>query len=72
MVAVSVPRALRQRESDLSMQIVGRDPGVHDKLVLIDQSQLHQRQRELHASREQSMAGFLLERMDTFRQPDNQ
>jgi hypothetical protein len=36
-------------------------PGLHHKLVLIDQSQLRQRQRETHASDEQSFAGLSLE-----------
>jgi hypothetical protein len=33
---------------------------MHHKLVLIDQSQLRQRQRELHASYEQTLAWLLL------------
>src|SRR5687768_17833692 len=36
-------------------------PGVHDELVLIDQSQLRQRQRELHASHQQSLTRLPLE-----------
>src|SRR5881409_2220217 len=36
-------------------------PGLHHELVLIDQSQLRQRQRELHASHEQSFTRLLLE-----------
>src|SRR5215471_14185216 len=36
-------------------------PGLHDELVLIDQSQLRQRQRELHASHEQSPTRLPLE-----------
>ena len=35
---------------------VARQPGLHHELVLIDQSQLRQRQRELHASHEQPLA----------------
>jgi hypothetical protein len=34
---------------------------VHDELVLVDQSKLGQRQRELHASHEQPIAWLLLE-----------
>src|SRR6266498_3218311 len=37
------------------------EPGLHHELVLIDQSQLRQRQRELHASHEQSLTRFPLE-----------
>src|SRR6185436_18568555 len=40
---------------------MAREPGVDEELVLIDQSQLRQRKRELHASREQSLAGLTLE-----------
>src|SRR5687768_15549932 len=40
---------------------MARHPGMHDELVLIDQSQLRQRLRELHASREQSLARLPLE-----------
>src|SRR5687767_5832659 len=40
---------------------MARQPGVHDELVLIDQSQLGQRLRELHASDEQSLTRLLLE-----------
>ena len=36
---------------------MARQPGLHHELVLIDQSQLRQRQRELHASHEQSLTG---------------
>src|SRR5213075_1038544 len=36
-------------------------PGMHDELVLIDQSQLRQRLRELHASHQQSFARLSLE-----------
>ena len=36
-------------------------PGVHDELVLIDQSQLRQCLRELHATREQPLARLPLE-----------
>src|SRR5947208_2986058 len=34
---------------------MARQPGLHHALVLIDQSQLRQRQRELHASHQQSL-----------------
>src|SRR5258705_1236732 len=40
---------------------VARQPGLHHELVLIDQSQLRQRHRELHATREQSLTRFPLE-----------
>src|SRR5438874_2192191 len=40
---------------------MARQPGVHHELVLIDQSQLRQRQREFHASHEQSLARLPLE-----------
>ena len=39
---------------------MAREPGLHHELVLIDQSQLRQRQRELHASHEQSLTRLLL------------
>src|SRR5229473_5635502 len=38
-----------------------REPGLYHELVLIDQSQLRQRQRELHASYEQSLTRLPLE-----------
>jgi hypothetical protein len=40
---------------------VARQDGLHDKLVLIDQSQIRQGQRELHASHEQAFAWLPLE-----------
>jgi hypothetical protein len=40
---------------------VAREPGMHHELVLIDQSQLRQRQWELHTSHEQSLARLPLE-----------
>src|SRR6185503_17721270 len=40
---------------------MARYPGMHDELVLIDQSQLRQGLRELHASYEQSLARLPLE-----------
>src|SRR6059036_1811212 len=40
---------------------MAREPGLHHELVLIDQSQLRQRQRELHASYEQSLTSLPLE-----------
>src|SRR5215211_925237 len=40
---------------------MARDPRVHHELVLIDQSQLRQRQRERHASNEQSLCRLSLE-----------
>src|SRR5438128_194580 len=40
---------------------MARKPGMHHELVLIDQSQLRQRQRERHASREQSLTRLPLE-----------
>ena len=42
-------------------------PGVHDELVLIDQSQLRERQRELHARHVQSPARLLLELLNGLR-----
>ena len=36
-------------------------PGVHHELVLIDQSQLRQREREFYASHEQSLTRLPLE-----------
>src|SRR6266481_1141839 len=46
----------------------GRWPGLHHELVLIDQSQLRQRQRELHASQEQSLTRLPLELLNGLRQ----
>src|SRR5512143_92899 len=43
---------------------MARQPGMHYKLVLIDQSQLRQRKRELHASHEQSLTRLPLELLD--------
>src|SRR5919204_3394201 len=43
------------RETREQRRPMARQPGVHDELVLIDQSQLRQRKREPHASREQSL-----------------
>jgi hypothetical protein len=43
------------------------EPGMHHEVVLIDQAELRQRQRELHASREQSLARLPLELLN--RQP---
>src|SRR5215470_17193533 len=40
---------------------MAHDPGMHHELILIDQSQLRQRQRELHASNEQSLTRLPLE-----------
>src|SRR5277367_2058445 len=40
---------------------MARYPGVHDELVLIDQSQLRQRLRELHTSHQQSLTRLPLE-----------
>src|SRR5450756_3112187 len=40
---------------------MARQPGLHHELVLIDQSELRQRQRELHASHEQSLTRLPLE-----------
>src|ERR1700736_1391912 len=40
---------------------MARQTGLHYELVLIDQSQLRQRQRELHASHEQSLTRLPLE-----------
>ena len=40
---------------------MARQYGLHDELVLIDQSQLRQRQRELHASGEQALTRLLLQ-----------
>ena len=41
--------------------------GVHHELVLIDQSQLRQGQRELHASHEQSLTRLPLELLNGLR-----
>src|SRR6185295_917800 len=43
---------------------MAHQPGLYHKLVLIDQSQLRQPRRELHASQEQSLTRFLLELLD--------
>src|SRR5690242_2377179 len=43
-------------------------PGVHDQFVLVDQSQPRQCLRELHASREQSLARLLLELLNSLAQ----
>src|SRR5688572_10492816 len=43
---------------------MARQPGMHDELVLVDQSQLRQRKRQLHTSREQSLTPCLLEPSD--------
>src|SRR3989441_4115610 len=40
---------------------MAREPGMHHEFVLIDQSQLRQRQRELHACHEQPLARLPLE-----------
>src|SRR5437773_11127294 len=40
---------------------MARQPGLHHELVLIDQSQLRQRQRELPACHEQSLTRLPLE-----------
>src|SRR4030095_6050170 len=40
---------------------MAREPGLHHEFVLIDQSQLRQRQRELHTSHEQSLTRLPLE-----------
>jgi hypothetical protein len=49
---------------------MARQPGLtlHHELVLIDQSQLRQRQRELHAAHEQSLTRFPLELLNGFPQ----
>ena len=47
---------------------VARQDGLHDKLVLIDQSQIRQGQRELHASHEQAFARLPLELLNGFPQ----
>src|SRR5688572_10722611 len=49
------------REPREQRRPVARQPGLYHELVLIDQSQLRQRQRELQASREQSLARLPLE-----------
>src|ERR1043166_2371130 len=43
---------------------MAREPRLYHELVLIDQSQFRQRQRELHASHEQSLTRFLLEMLN--------
>src|SRR5258708_1354797 len=43
---------------------MAHEPGLHHELVLIDQSQLCQRQRELPASHERSFTRFPLELLD--------
>jgi len=45
---------------------MAREPGLHHELVLIDQSQLRQRKRELHASHEQPLARLPLELLNGF------
>src|SRR5881275_3126910 len=40
---------------------MAREPGLHHELVLVDQSKLRQRQRELHASHQQSLTRLPLE-----------
>src|SRR5881275_636509 len=40
---------------------MARQPGLHHELVLVDQSKLRQRQRELHASHQQSLTRLPLE-----------
>jgi MmyB-like transcription regulator ligand binding domain/Helix-turn-helix domain len=47
---------------------VARQDGLHDKLVLIDQPQIRQGQRELHASHEQAFAWLPLELLNGFPQ----
>src|SRR5262245_59160359 len=49
------------REPREQRRPVAHEPGLHHELVLIDQSQLRQCHRELHASREQSLTRLLLE-----------
>src|SRR3546814_12281588 len=39
-------------------------PGLHHELVLVDQAQPRQRERELHAAHEESLARLLLELPD--------
>ncbi len=43
-------------------------PGLHDKLVLIYQPQLRQRQRKLHAPQEQSLTRLPLQLLNGFSQ----
>ena len=47
---------------------VARQDGLHDKLVLIDQSQIRQGHRGLHASHEQAFARLPLELLNGFPQ----
>src|SRR5688500_10539823 len=52
------------REPGEQRRPMARDPGMYHELVLVDQSQLRQRQRERHASHEQSLARLSLELLD--------
>src|SRR5919198_1128004 len=56
------------RESREQCRPVAGQPGVDHELILIDQSQLRQRQRERHAAREQSLARLLLELLNSLPQ----
>src|SRR5687767_7008917 len=49
------------RESREQRRPVAGQPGMDHELVLIDQSQLRQRQRQRHAACEQSLARLLLQ-----------
>jgi hypothetical protein len=55
------PQVETLRQSREQRRPVTRQPGVHHELVLIDQSQLRQGERELYTSREQSLARLPLE-----------
>src|SRR4029453_19325702 len=49
------------REPREQCRSMAHKPGMHHELVIIDQSQLRQRQRESHAAHEQSLARLPLE-----------
>src|SRR5215212_9210010 len=49
------------REPREQRRPVTHQPGMHHELVLIDQAQLRQRQRERHAAHEQSLTRLLLQ-----------
>src|SRR5689334_6045365 len=49
------------REAGEQGLAVAGEPGVHDELVLVDQAQFRQRERERDAAHEQALARLLLE-----------
>ena len=58
------PQVNALRETCEQCRPMAHQCGMHNELVLIDQSQLRQRKRQLHASHEQSLAWLLLEPLD--------